>query len=132
VSSSVANITALPPNPVVILLDPLLDLPGAPRPHPDTPAPVRFLPAFDNAILGYHDRSRVIDDAHRGLSVAGLRAVLVDGRAAATWTVRGDGLDVTPLRPLSAAERDAVHDEARALGAFLDQGIGRVRFTAKD
>jgi hypothetical protein len=124
VSSSVANITALPPNPVVILLDPLLDLPGAPRPHPDTPAPVRFLPAFDNAILGYHDRSRV--------SVAGLRAVLVDGRAAATWTVRGDGLDVTPLRPLSAAERDAVHDEARALGAFLDQGIGRVRFTAKD
>jgi hypothetical protein len=110
----------------------LLDLPGAPRPHSDTPAPVRFLPAFDNAILGYHDRSRVIDDAHRGLSVAGLRAVLVDGRAAATWTVRGDHLDVTPLRPLSASERDAVHDEAGALGSFLDQGIGRVRFTAQD
>ncbi len=35
----------------------LLDLPGAPRPDPGTPAPVRFLPAFDNAILGYDDRS---------------------------------------------------------------------------
>jgi hypothetical protein len=42
--------------------------------------PVRFLPAFDNAILGYHNRSRIIDHAHRGLSVAGERGVLVDGR----------------------------------------------------
>ena len=67
----------------------LLDLPDAPRPDPDTPAPVRFLPAFDNAILGYDDRSRIVDDAHRGLSVAGERAVLVDGRVAATWTVDG-------------------------------------------
>jgi hypothetical protein len=65
----------------------LLDLPDAPRPEPDTPAPVRFLPAFDNAILGYHDRSRIIDHAHRGLSVAGERGVLVDGR-------------VTPCGPL--------------------------------
>ncbi|KPC75456.1 hypothetical protein ADL27_49665, partial [Streptomyces sp. NRRL F-6602] len=63
----------------------LLDLPDAPRPDPDTPAPVRFLPAFDNAVLGYHDRTRIIDDAHRGLSVAGERVVLVDGRVAATW-----------------------------------------------
>ena len=34
-------------------------------PRPGHPAPVRFLPAFDNAILGYDDRSRIIDDAHR-------------------------------------------------------------------
>src|SRR5690606_9281246 len=58
----------------------LLDLPDAPRPDPDTPAPVRFLPAFDNAILGYHDRTRIIGDEHRHLSVAGARVVLVDGR----------------------------------------------------
>ena len=79
----------------------LLDLPDAPRPDPDTPAPVRFLPAFDNAILGYHDRSRIIDDAHRGLSVAGARVVLVDGRVAATWTVEAGTVSVTPLRRLS-------------------------------
>ena len=46
----------------------------------------RFLPAFDNAILGYRDRSRIIDHAHLGLSVAGHRVVLVDGRVRATWT----------------------------------------------
>ncbi|MGW7369447.1 winged helix DNA-binding domain-containing protein [Streptomyces sp. NPDC054841] len=110
----------------------LLDLPDAPRPHPDTPAPVRFLPAFDNAILGYHDRSRIIDDAHLGLSVAGQRAVLVDGRAAATWTVRNEQLDITPLRPLSAPEREAVHIEAQALTTFLDEDIDHVRITANN
>lgn len=108
----------------------LLDLPDASRPDPDTPAPVRFLPAFDNAILGYHDRSRIIDDAHLGLSVAGQRAVLVDGRVSATWTVRNGQLDITPLRTLSAPEREDVHAEAEALTAFLDEGIERVRITS--
>ncbi|MFD0141017.1 MULTISPECIES: winged helix DNA-binding domain-containing protein [unclassified Streptomyces] len=97
----------------------LLDLPGAPRPDPDTPAPVRFLPAFDNAILGFADRSRIIDDAHLGLSVAGQRAVLVDGRVAATWTVHDDRVAVAPLRTLTPSEREAVHTEAEGLTTFL-------------
>ena len=100
----------------------LLDLPGAPRPDPDTPAPVRFLPAFDNAILGYDDRTRIIDDAHRGLSVAGERVVLVDGRVAATWTVEAGTVAVTPLARLTRADRDAVADEGRALASFLSDG----------
>ncbi|MER5740799.1 MULTISPECIES: winged helix DNA-binding domain-containing protein [unclassified Streptomyces] len=100
----------------------LLDLPDAPRPDPDTPAPVRFLPAFDNAILGYRDRSRIIDDAHRLLSVAGERVALVDGRVSATWTLREGALLVTPLRPLSRAERTAVTEEGAALAAFLTGG----------
>ncbi|GAA0805084.1 winged helix DNA-binding domain-containing protein [Spirilliplanes yamanashiensis] len=100
----------------------LLDLPGAPRPAEDTPAPVRFLPAFDNAILGYDDRSRIIDDAHRNLSVAGERVVLVDGRVAATWTVTGGAVTVTPLRALGRADRAAVADEGGALAAFLSGG----------
>ncbi|MCX5386480.1 winged helix DNA-binding domain-containing protein [Streptomyces sp. NBC_00083] len=105
----------------------LLDLPDAPRPHPDTPAPVRFLPAFDNAILGYRDRGRIIDAAHLGLSVAGHRTVLVDGRVTATWTVRERRLRISPLRDLTARERAAVRTEAEALAAFLDSSIEHIR-----
>ncbi|MEV8315460.1 winged helix DNA-binding domain-containing protein [Streptomyces sp. NPDC059900] len=105
----------------------LFDLPDAPRPAPDTPAPVRFLPAFDNAILGFHDRSRIIDDAHLGLSVAGQRAVLVDGRVAATWTTDARQLHITPLRPLTSPERKTITAEAHTLTAFLDQDITRVQ-----
>ena len=97
----------------------LLDLPDAPRPGPDTPAPVRFLPAFDNAILGYQDRSRIVDDGHRGLSVAGERAVLVDGRVAATWTTDDGGVAVAPLRPLGRGDRTAVIEQGERLASFL-------------
>jgi hypothetical protein len=109
----------------------LLDLPDAPRPDPDTPAPVRFLPAFDNAILGYHDRGRIIDDTHRGLSVEGARVVLVDGRVAATWTVEADTVLVTPLRRFSRADRASVAEEGRALASFLSgDESDRVRIAA--
>ncbi|MBG0817551.1 winged helix DNA-binding domain-containing protein [Planomonospora sp. ID82291] len=97
----------------------LLDLADAPRPDPGAPAPVRFLPAFDNAVLGYHDRSRIIDDAHRGLSVTGARFVLVDGRVAATWTTTTGHVAVTPLRPLTRAEHTEITHEADRLTAFL-------------
>ncbi|OXM62211.1 winged helix DNA-binding domain-containing protein [Amycolatopsis vastitatis] len=100
----------------------LLDLPDAPRPDPDTPVPVRFLPAFDNAILGYDDRSRIIDDTHRGLSVAGERVVLVDGCVSATWTVDAGTVAVTPLRRLSRTERADVAEEGQALASFLSDG----------
>ncbi|MEV5888516.1 winged helix DNA-binding domain-containing protein [Nonomuraea fuscirosea] len=109
----------------------LLDLPDAPRPDPDTPAPVRFLPAFDNAILGYQDRGRIIDDAHRNLSVSGARVALVDGRVAATWQVEDDTVTVTPLGRLSRAERDAVAEEGRSVASFLSDGASdRVRVAA--
>lgn len=122
----------------------LLDLPDAPRPDPETPAPVRFLPAFDNAVLGYDDRTRIIDDADRGLSVAGARVVLVDGRVAATWEVEtagtGSGKEaegagatvaVTPLRAFSRGERGEVAEEGARLAAFLSDGeSARVRVAA--
>ncbi|MER7417031.1 winged helix DNA-binding domain-containing protein [Micromonospora peucetia] len=109
----------------------LLDLPDAPRPDPDTPAPVRFLPAFDNTLLGYHDRSRIVDEAHRGLSVAGARVVLVDGRVAATWSVEADTVSVTPLRRFSRADRTAVAEQGRSLASFLsDHDSDRVRIAA--
>ncbi|WP_328608782.1 winged helix DNA-binding domain-containing protein [Amycolatopsis sp. NBC_00345] len=109
----------------------LLDLPGAPRPDPGTPAPVRFLPAFDNAVLGYADRGRIIDDAHRGLSVTGDRLVLVDGRVSATWTAEAGTVTVDPLRDLSRADRTAVAEEGQRLAAFLSADAeGKVQFTA--
>ncbi|MGW2199266.1 DNA glycosylase AlkZ-like family protein, partial [Streptosporangium sp. NPDC001682] len=109
----------------------VLDLPDAPRPDPDTPAPVRFLPAFDNALLGYHDRSRIIDNAHRGLSVAGARVVLVDGRVAATWSVTVGTVIVTPLRRFSRADRTTVAEQGRALASFLsDNDSRRVQIAA--
>ncbi|MER0246077.1 winged helix DNA-binding domain-containing protein [Streptomyces sp. HSW2009] len=111
----------------------LLDLPDAPRPDADTPAPVRFLPAFDNAVLGYHDRSRIIADAHRGLSVTGARFVLVDGTVAATWTVQDGTVRVTPLRRLSRTDRTGVTEQGQALASFLAEDGGdrdRVRIDA--
>ncbi|MFF0251185.1 winged helix DNA-binding domain-containing protein [Micromonospora zamorensis] len=109
----------------------LIDLADAPRPDPETPAPVRFLPAFDNAILGYDDRSRIIDDAHRLLSVAGERVVLVDGRVAATWRVEAGTVTVNPLTDFSRADRTAVAEQGQALALFLsDEESDRVRVAA--
>jgi hypothetical protein len=110
----------------------LLDVPGAPLPDPDTPAPIRFLPAFDNAVLGFDDRSRIIDIADRGLSVQGARFVLVDGRVAGTWTTRRDAVvQVTAHRRLTAAERDEIEQEGARLAAFLaDSDVG-VRLTTR-
>ena len=63
----------------------LFDLPDAPRPDPETPAPVRFLPQYDNVLLSHADRSRFVD---AGVSLPiGNGTVLVDGRVRATWTV---------------------------------------------
>lgn len=103
----------------------LLDLPDAPRPDPDTPAPVRFLPDFDNVVLSHADRSRIVDDDVRRrvqrINQVLPGTVLVDGRVSAMWSVeRAKGraaLVVTPFRRLTAAERTDVGDEgARLLG----------------
>lgn len=98
----------------------LFDLPDAPLPDPDVPAPPRFLPAFDNAVLGYDDRSRIIDTERRGLSVTGARFVLLDGRVAATWTLRvaedSALLTVDPL--VEVPDREPVEVEGRRLLCF--------------
>ena len=65
----------------------LLDLPDAPRPGPDVPAPTRFLAALDNVVLAYHDRSRIVTDEQR--KYAWLEAtVTVDGFVRGLWRLR--------------------------------------------
>jgi hypothetical protein len=109
----------------------LLDIADAPLHGDDAPLPPRFLPAYDNAVLGYDDRSRIIDDEHKGLSVRGTRYVLVAGRVAASWTHQafagGVAVSITPLRRLSAGEQAELADEGERLAAFLGDGqAGRV------
>jgi hypothetical protein len=112
----------------------LLDLADAELTEPETPAPPRFLPAFDNVVLGYADRSRMIDDDHRLLSVGGARFVLIDGRVAGTWTGIGDSdagvtVEIDLLRDLVPAQHSELTGEAEALAAFLGDGTaGRVSY----
>jgi winged helix DNA-binding protein len=103
----------------------LFDLAGAELADPGLPAPVRFLPPFDNLLLGHSDRSRVIDDEDRGQVMPGLSQVrptfLVDGFVAGTWALNGPTLLLTPFRPLSDEDTRAVVDEARKLAAFVGE-----------
>ena len=105
----------------------LLDHPDAPRPPADVPAPVRFLPEYDNVLLSHADRSRVIPDGRRVPLPPGDGAragtVLVDGDFRATWVVTRDGetatLRVSATPALSPAEEGDVTDEAERLLAFV-------------
>jgi hypothetical protein len=115
----------------------LLDLPDAPRADPDAPAPVRFLPEFDNLLLGHADRTRVLSDEHRGLVIQGLRAVLVDGFVCAVWTItREEGGTATLVikaldDQLPPTDRTAVTEEGARLLAFAaaDATSHDIRFT---
>jgi hypothetical protein len=116
-----------------------LDLPDAPRPDPDTPAPVRYLYDFDNLLLSHSDRSRFVTDEFRTKAVTRHgpvpHPVLVDGVTAAAWTVEkthGETtLVVRTFRPLSAADRDAATAEGLDLLAFLEpEAAHDVRFDA--
>ncbi len=116
----------------------LFDLPDAPRPDADTPAPVRFLPEFDNVLLSHADRSRILSEGNRApvyLNGIVRQTLLVDGFVAATWKVererRSATLVVDAFEPLSSAARDAAAEEGAALLAFLapDAEAREVRFS---
>jgi hypothetical protein len=100
----------------------LHDLPRAPLPPGDTPAPVRFLPRFDNLVLSHDDRRRVLPEDARAAVIEGgeVRATfLVDGFVAGLWSVEDGRVRVAPFAPLARTERTAVEDEAGRLEAFL-------------
>jgi hypothetical protein len=98
----------------------LLDLPRAPRPGGETPAPVRFLPKFDNVLL---DRVRVLPEEYRRLVVRKNADVLptftVDGYVAGTWRTEKSRVVTEPFAPLPRAARRELEDERARLEAWL-------------
>jgi Winged helix DNA-binding domain len=111
----------------------LLDLPNAPRPDPDTPAPVRLVPEYDNLITTRADE-RFVARAHRPrvfLSALRIAAtVLVDGFAVGTWKVerskRKATVAIAPFGALSPANRRAVAEEAEAVARFAEPDASAV------
>jgi hypothetical protein len=104
----------------------LFDLPDGELAPAHSPVPVRFLPAFDNVLLGHKDRTRVISDDDRREVMPGGAMVrpsfLVDGYVRGTWELDGSTLRVRPFRLLSDPEAAAVLDEAERLHSFVDRG----------
>jgi len=101
----------------------LLDVPRAPLPDPDTPAPVRFLPKWDNVLLAFADRTRVLPEEYRktiiGMNGDVAQTILVDGFVAGRWRVEQGRVVVEPFTRLARSARDALAAEAEQLEAFL-------------
>lgn len=119
----------------------LFDLPDAPRPDPETPAPPRFLPEYDNLLLSHADRTRVVALAHKDRTWTGNQAhctFLVDGYLAGLWRLEEarDGavtVTVEPFGKLTEAQRGEVAAEAELTARLLaadapsyDIGFGAV------
>jgi hypothetical protein len=99
----------------------LVDVPDGLLPDPETPAPVRLLPEYDNALLSHADRTRIVSNEMRRAALAQPNgavdgSVLVDGYAAGLWSSRREPgveiMTISMLRPLPARERRAVEREA--------------------
>ena len=102
----------------------LLDVPRAPLPDPETPAPVRFLPKWDNVLLSFADRTRVLPEEYRRRVIRGngdvAQTFLVDGFVAGTWTVEDGRVVLAAVQAaLHARTRGELEDEAARLEAFL-------------
>jgi hypothetical protein len=99
----------------------LFDVPRAPIVDRETPAPVRFLPEYDNVLLSHQDRSRVVPDGAPVWGGRGGGTVLVFGFLGARWRVPNgtERVEVEPVRRLTRAERDEVAAEGRRLARFL-------------
>ena len=101
----------------------LLDVEHAPLPDPDTPAPVRFLPKWDNVLLAFADRTRVLPEEYRRTVIGSngdvAQTFLVDGLVAGMWSVEKGRVVLEPLARLSRAVCREVEDEAERLEAFV-------------
>jgi hypothetical protein len=102
----------------------LLDVEDGPLPGPDTPAPPRFLPEYDNVLVAYDDRSRVIPPEHHKQIVRNLGRppLLVDGEVRGWWKVERGAVKVETFEPLPKRDAEAVRAEADRLLDFTARG----------
>lgn len=104
----------------------LYDLPDAPRPDADTPSPPRFLGEFDNMLLSYADRSRIMKESYRSriFTSNGIirAAILIDGFVAGRWKIATKRnraiLQIEPFHELSGQDFDALSEEGARLLHF--------------
>ena len=101
----------------------LLDVPRAPLPDPDTRAPVRFLPKWDNVLLAFADRTRVLPQQYRKTVIRTngdvAQTFLVDGFVAGMWRVEKCRVLTEPFAPLPRSVQREVTEEAERLEVFL-------------
>ena len=101
----------------------LVDLPRAPLPHPDTPAPIRLLPHWDANLLVHARRTLILPEEYRGRVFAtrnpfSVGTFLVDGAVAGAWHVKKGRIVVEPYQRLPRSVRKEVDEEAERLAAF--------------
>ena len=134
--ADLANWAGLPPTAVARVLarlplrrfrseagEELLDLPRAPLPDPETPAPVRFLPTWDATLLTHVRRTGILPEEYRPLVFStkmpqSVGTFLVDGSVAGAWRHEGGRIKLDPFHRLDPATRRELDEEAERLAAF--------------
>ena len=101
----------------------LFDVPRAPLPDPETPAPLRLVPRFDDLVLSHADRTRILGDvpADRIVSKNALvqATILVDGFVAGTWQLEDGRVRLEPFARLPREVKAALAEEAERVEAFV-------------
>jgi len=101
----------------------LYDVPGAPRPDEDTPAPPRLMAMWDSILLAYADRGRVIPPDYRKHMIRTngdvLPTLLIDGYVAGVWRPVAGGIEATAFHRLSDDAWEGLAAEARSLLSLL-------------
>ncbi|GGL15989.1 hypothetical protein GCM10014719_17640 [Planomonospora parontospora subsp. antibiotica] len=118
----------------------LFDLPGAPRPDEETPAPARFLPDFDSLVLAHADRTRLMAEEYRGrVTTKNLRVRAVflwDGTVRGTWQAevrrKAAVLRLTPFEPLPREAFAELTAEGEALLRFLEPDAAAFEVRAEE
>lgn len=101
----------------------LVDLPSAPLPDPETPAPVRFLPTWDATLLAHARRTGILPEEFRSRVFStktphSAQTFLVDGAVAGTWRHERGRIELEPFQRLDRATKRELDEEADRLAAF--------------